>query len=204
MRVQLISNSPDPFWLVVKAARECYSSDSTSLKSDDKLFLSMLKRDETPLEHAVFSFRISDVSRVLTHQLVRHRVASFNQQSQRYVEAEGRYFVPDLSYLSEDKHKPFLDSYHRLMLRANDLYHEAINDGVKREDARYILPPCTYSSLVMTMNLRELKRFFALRLSPRAQKEIRDLARIVLSLVVSCLPIHLAEEITSIMLGTKE
>ncbi len=194
MRVKLISASPDPFWLIVKAGRECYASVSTTTSSDKRLFLNLLRNEESPLEHAVFSFQISEVSRVLSHQLVRHRLASYSQQSQRYVEADCRYVIPQMTYLDSATHAFVKDAYHRFMLRGNDLYLDFINRGVKREDARYILSSATHTSLIMTMNLRELCRFWTLRLSPKAQQEVRNLAQLTLSLVISCFPHELCDD----------
>jgi len=201
MRAQLISATPDPLWVIVTAARECYNSSSIGITSDHKLFLAMLLADETPLEHAVFTFRITDVSRTLTHQLIRHRIASFNQQSQRYVEADGHYFTPQLDYLETDTHELIAAKYVSAMQFAYDSYFELIDLGVKREDARYILPNATYSSIIMTMNLRSLRHLFKLRFSSRAQREIRDLATIILTIITTKFPLELTHQIIDILSG---
>lgn len=199
MRVQLISSTPDPLWIITKAARECYDSHSTTISSDHKLFLAMLRRDETPLEHATFTFRITDVSRTLTHQLVRHRIASFNQQSQRYVEADGHHYTPNLDYMDPQYKQYAVAKYDSAMQFAFDRYFELIDLGVKREDARYVLPNATFSSLIMTMNLRSLRRLFLLRLSSKAQAEIRDLAMLILTITCGKFPIELTTDITTIL-----
>lgn len=198
MRVILYNAPVDPLALIVSAARECYDSPSTTVSSDQKLFLNMLKKQESPLEHANFTFKITEVSRTLTHQLVRHRIASFSQQSQRYVKSDGHYFTPTLDYMPKEDKECAISLYDSTMLTIFDRYFELIDLGVKREDARYILPNAAYSSLFLTINLRSLCNLFTLRLATKAQKEIRDLAAILLTLITSTFPLELSDEIINI------
>jgi len=197
MRVELLSSPADPLWLIVKACRECYSSESTTTANDHKLFLSILRKKESPLEHANFTFKISDVSRVLSHQLVRHRIASYSQQSQRYVESDGHHFTPNFNYC--DNPELARVKYINAASNAFDTYFELLDLGVKREDARYIIPNCTYTSLVMTINLRSFSNLCKLRMAPKAQKEIRDLTNLLLVAITSKFPLDLVEPIISIM-----
>ena len=124
------------------------------------------------LEHVSFTFAIEGISRVTTHQLVRHRIASFSQQSQRYVSHKEHFtsIVPDS--IAADRRSPA-----RFSTEMSDTVHKAygrlIEMGIPAEDARYILPNATETKIIMTMNARELLHFFALRCCERAQWEIR-------------------------------
>jgi thymidylate synthase (FAD) len=125
------------------------------------------------IEHISFSYIAEGVSRSLTHQLVRHRIASFSQQSQRYVGAEDfEYVVPD----SIKKTPGALTEYKAVMEHIRVEYEKLIKTGVPKEDARYLLPNAAETKIVVTMNARELLHFFNLRLCNRAQWEIRELA----------------------------
>lgn len=122
------------------------------------------------LEHVIFTFMIEDVSRVLSHQLVRHRIASYTQESQRYSVAEGGYILPDSVIRAG-----FEDRFKNIVRDARDLYEEMIDAGVPYEDARFILPQAVKTRLLMTLNLRELIHISCLRGSTAAQWEIREL-----------------------------
>ncbi len=142
-------------------------------KSRHGLKVALESGHDSVLEHVSFTFRVSGVSRVLLAQLTRHRIASFSVESQRYVnQAEQKIIIPDTiehnldaatCYLSADK-----------MLR--EAYTYLIEQGVPEEDARYILPAGIATTLILTMNVRELRHFFSLRCCNRAQWEIRNLA----------------------------
>lgn len=124
------------------------------------------------VEHATFTFSISGVSRVLTHQLVRHRMASYTQQSQRYVPTEGEWVIPPTLADNQD--------YCEIMNTIFSAY-EDLCKVVDKEDARYILPGGMCTNIVVTMNARELLHFFSLRCCERAQWEIRDMANLMLA-----------------------
>lgn len=132
---------------------------------------------ESILEHAVFTFAIEGISRVASHQLVRHRIASYTQQSHRYIklnpqDVEETFLIPE-----SIKEKPeFYEKWKKLMREAIELYEKTYEEGVHQEDARYILPQAIRTKIVVTMNLRELKHFFGLRTCERAQWEIREVA----------------------------
>ena len=128
----------------------------------------------SPFEHASFTFAIEGLSRVATHQLVRHRVASYSQQSQRYVEMKGNCCIvpPTVAENAEAK-----AVFEKQAEAAFETYRKLVALGVPREDARFILPHGFETRLVVTMNARELHHFFALRLCRRAQWEIRGTAR---------------------------
>jgi len=122
------------------------------------------------LEHVVFTFLIEGISRVTSHQLVRHRLASYTQESQRYSAVERSFVVPP-----SVEEKGFGEKFRELMEKAYALYDEMVSSGVPQEDARYIIPQAVETRLLMTVNLRELLHISCLRLSPHAQWEIREL-----------------------------
>lgn len=124
-------------------------------------------------EHCTFTFAIEGVSRSLTHQLVRHRIASYDQQSQRYVNAsQFEYVIPP----SIKNNKDMCIGFKMTMISLQKVYDIMIQNGIPKEDARFILPNATCSRLICTMNIRSLMHFFALRTCTRSQWEIRELA----------------------------
>ena len=133
------------------------------------------------LEHAGFTFGIEGISRAASHQLVRHRIASYSQQSQRYVKAKEKfeYVLPGSIAARGDLKKKFT----RQMSSAGRLYEEFVAAGVPAEDARFLLPNAAATKIIVTMNARELRHFFTLRCCQRAQWEIRAVAEEMLGLV---------------------
>lgn len=131
------------------------------------------------LEHVTVTFSIKGISRACSHQLVRHRLASFVQESQRYTKIDtntGDWYVTPLRMIG-------VPEYKRHMERCGDAYQSALDAGIKPEDARYLLPEATKTNLVVTMNLRELEAFYKLRSDKAAQWEIRELAYSMLEAV---------------------
>ncbi len=195
LNVELLSFPSDAELKVAMAAKLCYSpSNISSLKNkiesnDQHDFINNIvdMGHLSVLEHVSFSFSIEGVSRVLTHQLVRHRVASYSQQSQRYVKADGgfEYITPDSVKADKESHVKF-DS---LMNDIAKLYDELLSLNVPAEDARYILPNAAETKIIVTMNARELLHFFSLRSCNRAQWEIRNLSDKMLGLAHSIAPI---------------
>ncbi|MDL2263496.1 FAD-dependent thymidylate synthase [Synergistaceae bacterium OttesenSCG-928-I11] len=186
--VKLIAATADATRVVAAAAKLCYSASRASdlydgLDADKvKNFLRQLRSvgHMSPFEHASFTFAIDGLSRVASHQLVRHRIASFSQQSQRYVTMGAPCaVVPD----EIAKNPEATALFERAANESHAAYERLVAMGVPKEDARFILPHGWETSLVMTMNARELNHFFALRLCRRAQWEIRCLARKMLALV---------------------
>lgn len=129
------------------------------------------------LEHAIASFEI-DMSRVASHQAVRHRMASYVQESQRAVAQNADVILPD-SYA--DMPLDYLDRVMRFLEDAHGLYHDLQDMGMPREDARYILPQCFASCIRITANFRSWMHFLRLRLHPAAQEEIRTIAESIQS-----------------------
>lgn len=168
MEVRLIRNTFDPAMVCGEAAAICTGSDEPL----HALRGAMASGHESVAEHAVFTFRIEGVSRVLLTQLTRHRLASFSVQSQRYCGVNPDSIVLPESF-EQHGHVGDVDAF---LLEAASLYEKLIADGVSEEDARYIIPQGVTCSLIMTMNVRELLHFFSLRCCNRAQWEIRELA----------------------------
>ncbi len=197
MLVQLLTYTPNPEQVVAAAARLCYADASIehllgqSPEQAAKLLQKILVLGHfSVLEHASFSFGIEGISRACSHQLVRHRIASFSQQSQRYVSHEQplALVVPG----SIGAQPALQERFERHMQASHELYRELMAAGVPAEDARFVLPNAAATKLVMTMNARELHHFFVLRCCRRAQWEIRAMAREMLRLARQAAPLLFA------------
>lgn len=180
MDVQLLAWTGEPEQTVAAAARLCYSSASASelarrmTPERQASFIEKLVEmgHQSPLEHASFTFAIEGVSRALSHQLVRHRIASYSQKSQRYVEEGGfSYIIPPSVAASPGARRLFVEQ----MAHIREAY-QRLREIVPKEDARYVLPNACETRLVVTMNARSLLHFFRVRCCRRAQWEIRHLA----------------------------
>lgn len=195
MLVTLVGHTPDPELAVALAARLCYSPVAIGdlrerlSGSDIRGFLEKILTlgHLSVLEHASFTFGIEGISRVTTHQLVRHRVASFSQQSQRYVSHREMFHVVIPPSISADPE--MAEHFAAQVRRLHRFYGEMVERGIPAEDARYILPNATETKILATMNARELLHFFRLRCCERAQWEIRFLAVEMLKLAQSVAPI---------------
>jgi len=195
MNVTLIEHTPNPEQTVALAARLCYSPVSIGelrekLESADiEKFLDKIMSlgHHSVLEHVSFTFAIEGISRVTTHQLVRHRIASFSQQSQRYVSHKEHFasIMPD-SIAGNAEARQIFDGMSETIHQA---YGRLIELGIPAEDARYILPNSTETKIIMTMNARELRHYFALRCCERAQWEIREMSNEMLRLVKRVAPV---------------
>jgi len=180
--VSLLASTPSPERLVLNAARLCWKSGEageTELSPSDLTLLETLKRSghHSPFEHVSFTFLIKNISRVASHQLVRHRLASYTQQSFRYTEPDSAYVLPE-ALLSEKVKEKVL----KAIEENKHLYSELVDAGVPKEDARYLFMPAGTSDIVVTMNARELLHFFTVRTCQRAQFEIRTIAEAMLLL----------------------
>ena len=180
MHVQLLAWTDEPERTVSAAARLCYSSDSASelaRKMTPEKQASFIEKlvdmgHQSPLEHASFTFAIEGVSRALSHQLVRHRIASYSQKSQRYVEESSfSYITPPSVAASPEARQIFAGQ----MEHIREAYRR-LCEIVPKEDARYVLPNACETKLVATMNARSLLHFFQVRCCRRAQWETRQLA----------------------------
>lgn len=185
--VSLITSTPGPDRVVAASARLCYSPGSAcdlarDMTSEEAVrLLKHLRRSGhlSPFEHASFVFAVDGISRACSHQLVRHRIASFSQQSQRYVRAESPEFIVPHTISAVPG---ALSCFKETLEKAYEAYGRLVALGIPQEDARYLLPNACETHLVVTMNARELLHFFSLRLCKRAQWEIREVARQMLLL----------------------
>lgn len=205
MKVKLLAYTPEPEKVISMAAKLCYSSvgvdDIEKNLTDESIdkFLNMLINmgHESPLEHVSFTFAVEGISRACSHQLVRHRIASYSQQSQRYVKLDQfEYIIPkEIEEIDEAKEifinamKQDQDTYDKLvdilfekhynnLIKIGKNEKEAKREAEKKsiEDARYVFPNACETKLVFTMNTRTLYNFLHHRCCERAQWEIRDLS----------------------------
>lgn len=172
MEIEIISITPAAERVIAEAARTCYLSfDRQSEASDERLIRSLIRRGHhSVLEHASATFRIKGCSRAFTHQLVRHRLCAFSQQSQRYVDEDGfRAVIPPRIEADSEALKIFqrtLEDIHRAYNALREL-------GILKEDARFLLPNATQSEIVFSANFRQLRHMLLIRGAPPAQWEIR-------------------------------
>ena len=217
MNVMLIAHTPEPEKIIATAAKLCYSSsDIGSLKdglTEEKTaeFVNMLAAigHESVMEHVTFTFGIEGISRACSHQLVRHRIASYSQKSQRYVNEDGFDFItpPEIEALPEAKAEfertmeELVESYHKIAELLTEKHRsELIAEGLDEktasrnarkmanEDARFVLPNACETKIVVTMNVRSLFNFFEHRCCNRAQWEIRAVADEMLRLCKEVAP----------------
>lgn len=189
MQVELLYHTPDPGRAIATAARLCYAPVGASELMEtmpperiQSVLSTIMKSGHfSTLEHVSYTFAIDGVSRAMTHQLVRHRLASFNQQSQRYVKfKDGLNTIKPASVAENEEASALFDE---AVDAAVEAYQKLLDAGVPAEDARYLLPNAAETKIVVTMNVRELLHFFELRCCNRAQWEIRELAHKMLELV---------------------
>ena len=194
MQVELLYHTPDPERAIATAARLCYAPVGASELMEtmpeervESVLSTIMKSGHfSTLEHASYTFAVDGVSRALTHQLVRHRIASFNQQSQRYVKyTDGLQVIKPASVAADPATDEVFDEAIGAALTA---YAKLLEAGVPAEDARYLLPNAAETKIVITMNVRELLHFFGLRCCNRAQWEIRAMADEMLALAKPTAP----------------
>jgi thymidylate synthase (FAD) len=181
-KVELLFITPNAEKLIETAGRTSYLSHPKQKENSEKAFIRMLVKNQhlSVLEHAYATFRISGVSRAFTHQLVRHRLCSFIQQSQRYVDERNFNFIePDSVRDNPEAHSIFID----FMDRAKEVYSTLQKLKIKKEDARYVLPNAVESQIVMTANFREWRHIIDLRGKPQSQWEIRKVAIEILKIL---------------------
>jgi len=203
--VTLLAHTPQPLALIFAAYRQCYSAGSAAdmwpqllegnisrEKQADFVRNVMSSGHTSPIEHVNFTFVLDGVSRALTHQLVRHRIASYSQQSQRYVDAANfDYVVPPRIKADPEAYARFSACMAHIADAYAQLQHLLKTDGAGKssnEDARFVLPQAAASRIVVTMNCRSLLNFFEHRTCERAQWEIRRVARMMLKQCTEVLP----------------
>jgi thymidylate synthase (FAD) len=177
-------NRGAPEALLEHAGRACYRSEP---KGDPGRFLRARIREghESIIEHASVTFEIGGISRACTHQLVRHRIASYSQESQRYVDMSEPEFVVPPSVASSSEAQAVWD---RFMDQVAETYDHLRELGVRKEDARFVLPNAAATRIIVTMNFRALRHFFSVRCEKGAQWEIRKLAQEMLRQVHELAP----------------
>ncbi|MBO6094185.1 MAG: FAD-dependent thymidylate synthase [Oscillospiraceae bacterium] len=187
LKVILIRHTLSPEETVALGAKLCYSKATVGQlvdrisKKDQSEFIDRLMNmgHESVLEHASFTFGIEGVSRALLAQLTRHRLASFSVQSQRYVSYEqgfGYIVPPRIRQLGEEAVLEYKNQMNTMEQWYKSWQAKLGNGEKSNEDARFVLPNACETRLIMTMNVRELRHFFSLRMCERAQWEIRRLA----------------------------
>ncbi len=203
LNIELLGMTENALAIIYAACRQCYSTEFAGdlLKKeggDSEKQAEFVKRvvksgHESPIEHVKFTFAVEGVSRVLTHQLVRHRLASYSQQSQRYVKkADFDYILPPSIEAEGEAKKEFIkiiDNIQASYKKMLKIFKDDEKEGEKvNQDIRFILPQAFETKIVITMNCRELLHFFKQRCCARAQWEIRNLADKMLEICKQRLP----------------
>ncbi len=207
LKVTLLKHTPDPQELIAMGAKLCYSpagipelKQGIATKNQEPFLERLLGSGHfSPIEHASFTFGVEGVSRSLLAQITRHRIASFSVKSQRYISETsadqedgvfGYIIPPSIENLGTEYVKMYKGQMKQIQ-KWYDFWVEKLKDGGKSayEDARFVLPNAAETKLMVTMNARELRHFFALRCCNRAQWEIRALALKMLRLVKPLAPL---------------
>ena len=191
MKVVLLAYTQGADAICAGAGSSCYSGRPSAEIVEDVDSEKTLSRivgmgHLSVVEHAVFTFSVEGVSRALTHQLVRHRIASFSQQSQRYVSLKEPTFVtPPTVEGNPEAERKFSETMEAIW----EAYRRLEDMGIPAEDARYLLPNGCTTNITVTMNARELLHLFSLRCCSRAQWEIREMAERMLELCREVSPV---------------
>ncbi|AAY81629.1 FAD-dependent thymidylate synthase [Sulfolobus acidocaldarius] len=181
MKIKLVSYSKDGERIVAIAAKmsrsrkgwDYHEKEMTDDEIETWIRDSITHGYWSVLEHSVYTFSIEGISRVASHQLVRHRIASYTQMSHRFAKPVDKYYKPITPPSIEKRGKEVVDKAYQ---DAYNYFYQLLEKGVPEEDARYVLPNGVNTNIVVTMNARELYNFFGLRLCSRAQWEIRAIA----------------------------
>lgn len=192
-KVVLLASTPNATEAVATAAHRCVSLDDAASYMQhvqpDKAAAVIRKAvgmgHTSVLEHASFTFDISGISRSLSHQLVRFRIASFSQLSQRYCKGPFGFVTPP----SIAANPELLRLYDHKMAELDAFYQFMVDAGIPAEDARFALPNACETALILTTNARELHHIFNLRCCTHAQWEIRGMANRMLELVKAREPV---------------
>lgn len=184
MKVTLVSCTDE--WIANKATQRCRSGKPYAELGDKNVLDHALgSGHDSVLEFVDYTFAIDGISRACSHQLVRHRMASYEQTSQRHVNMDGFQYIMPISIQNDVESE---NEYKQLMNCIASFYKDMVNAGIPEEDARYILPNACTTNLVMKINARSLKNFLSLRMCNKAQWEIRELADEMYKLVCEYTP----------------
>ncbi len=184
VKVKLINYTPHPQKTAAIPGKLCYAKSSLKdlekiTPQEEKRFIEKIIKlgHLSVIEHSSFTFAIEGISRVTSHQLVRHRIASFSQQSQRYVKKRNfEYIIPP----TIKKKKKLKAVFEKVIKDINAAYAKLLDNGIPAEDARFLLPNACETKIIVTMNARELLHFFKLRCAKNSQWEIRQMANLML------------------------
>lgn len=182
--VKILDMTTNPLYTICMAARTCYNSREKDTQEKRPDFIRGLIKSghETPLEFADVVFDIRDISRACSHQLVRHRIASYCQMSQRYVSYDDKGYIIPASIDKNEVARKHYEDFVRSIRKAYIRFVESFN--IPKEDARYILPECMCTNITVKMNFRALRNFLKLRLDKHAQWEIRNIAEQMKQLMI--------------------
>ena len=187
--VNLFHSTPDPERVIERAGRVCWKSEDRITETSHVAFIRMLldpsRKHESVLEHASAGFLIQ-TDRGISHELVRHRIASYSQSSTRYCRFKDEITVIKPSTLAE--YGPSYDGWEEACLRAETCYNTMTGFGEQPEIARSVLPTCLATEVVMTANFREWRHFLNLRLAPSAHPDMRVVAGLIRDQLVELAP----------------
>ncbi len=199
MRVSLLSSTPNPVDIIYTAGRICRNKllekvmeevDHKSITDKEKFIQRLIKAGhESVLEHVSFTFVVEEISRIATHQLVRHRVASYSQYSHRGRDNELTFIIPDTLVDKMNEEQEVGELVKKFFSQSASVHNRLIKAGIPPEDARFVIPHGLSSTIMFTMNGRELRHFLHLRLAKNAQWEIRKLAQLVLEIIRERCPV---------------
>lgn len=205
LSVELLASTPNALSLIYAAFRQCYHAGFVA-DMWPRLVEGAVDREvqadfvrkvlesghDSPIEHASFTFAVAGISRACSHQIVRHRLASYSQQSQRYVDGSSMDYVlpPAIAKIPEARARfeAFMDEVGSAYRDLKGILEAHGRKDKAKEDARFVLPQAAETKIVITMNCRALLHFFHLRCCLRAQWEIRALAEAMLALCKAELP----------------
>lgn len=186
---------------IEKAGRVCYKSEDKITEGSAEKFVKMIidRGHETVLEHAAVTVRVI-CCRGISHELVRHRIASYSQESTRYCSYNDQvtFIIPPWVDIQEGRHwrtrldceaPKAVDFWHDSLLQAEDMYHELLSCGWRPEQARDVLPNALKTEIVMTLNLRAWRHFFTLRTAMAAHPSMRAIAQPLLKAMQQLIPI---------------
>lgn len=210
MRVELLACTPNPESLIYAAFRQCYHKGfvgdmwpgllSGEIPTEEQeAFIAdvVASGHSSPLEHVQLTFAVEGISRALSHQLVRHRIASYSQQSQRYVDGSHfDYILPPAIAANPQARQRFQACMAELGAAYREIREQLLASGRSpsqaSEDARFVLPQAAETRIVISMNCRALLHFFEERCCARAQWEIRAMANEMLHLARKAVPVVFA------------
>lgn len=186
MEVKIFNITPNSLYTIDMAARTCFNSREKSTKENREQFIKGLvnRNHGSPIEFVDIIFDVKGISRSCAIQLVRHRMASYCMESQRYVDqATNRYVIPPtLDYSKNNDDKSII--FENAVQNCRNAYKELLALGVPKEDARFVLPEAMCTNIMFKMNIRSIRNFISLRLDNHAQWEIRELAQKMVDLMI--------------------